>query len=60
MADGDPLKQMTVKHLMRELGGKAMIKVMYNSMLSGPITPRNTIGNLSTMVLVLRRWSVRQ
>ena len=52
MADGDPLKQMTVKHLMRELGGKAMIKVMYNSMLSGPIThARNTIGNLSTMVL---------
>lgn len=52
MADGDPLKQMTVKHLMRELGGKAMIKVMYNSMLSGPIThARNAIGNLSTMVL---------
>ena len=52
MADGDPLKQMTVKHLMRELGGKAMLKVMYNSMLSGPIThARNTIGNLSTMVL---------
>jgi hypothetical protein len=52
MADGDPLKQMTVQMLFRELGGKAMIKVMYNSMLSGPIThARNAIGNLSTMVL---------
>lgn len=52
MADGDPIKQMTVKQLMRELGGKAMIKVMYNSMLSGPIThARNAIGNASVMVL---------
>lgn len=46
LSGGDPTKQVSFTHLAMKLGSENMLKTMYQSMLSGPITHvRNTIGN---------------
>jgi hypothetical protein len=57
LAGGDPSKKVTFMHLATKLGTENLLKGMYQSMLSGPITHiRNTVGN--TYATIERPFSV--